>query len=398
MMDKRLSERVLSSSPSSTVGIADRVTSLRAQGETVYDFSAGRAFEPTPEYVTEEAIRALREGDTHQTMASGTLKYREACARKLVRENHLQVDPEKHIVATMGCKQGLTAALLALVDPGDEVIVEDPCFVSYKQLVSYVGGVPVPVPLLKENRYRWKSEQLLESVTSRTKAIILCTPQNPTGVVHLQEDLEAIAKVARKYDLFVITDEPYERTVWTGREHLNLATLPGMFERTVTLISLTKSFSMGGWRVGFAMADEPVINQMAKLQQHLITSVNSFVQAGAAEAFGKEPEPVVLDTWKEWEHKVKEVNTRLNDMDGLSCQIPEGGFYAWVDVSGLGLNSMDFCEQLLEEKRVAAVPGISFGKQGTAFVRITCVKSWEELDGGLERIAQFCSAKFRLSR
>jgi len=249
-----ISDRVISSEQSSTVRIADKVKMLIETGHTVYDFSAGRAFEATPQYVLNAAIKAMQEGDTHQTMAKGTTKYRVACAAKLARENNIDADPEKEIVATMGCKQGLTISLLALLNPDDEVILEDPCFVSYKQTVRYLGGKAVPVPLLLENKFRWKSEQLLNAITLKTKAIVMCTPHNPTGVVHTMEDLEEVAKVARDRNIMVITDEPYERTTWNGRKHINMATLPEMRDLTITLMSLTKSFSMGGWRIGFNYA------------------------------------------------------------------------------------------------------------------------------------------------
>ncbi len=386
---KALSKRVISSEQSSTVRIADKAKALREKGQTVFDFSAGRAFEPTPNYVMDAAISAMKNGDTHQTMAQGTTKYREACAIKLARENNMVADPETEIVATMGCKQGLTISLLAVLNPGDEIIVEDPCFVSYKQTIRYLGGKAVAVPLLKENNFRWKKEQLEQAITPRTKAIIMCTPHNPTGVVHTLEDLEEVAEVARKHSLFVITDEPYERTVWGRRKHINMATLPGMKDLTITLMSLTKSFSMGGWRIGFAQANAHLIAQMTKLQQHLITCVSSFVQAGGTVAFGQVPHDEVLQYWSEWEKKVIHYTNCLDKIEGLKCYTPEGGFYAWVDISELNISSEAFSDQLLEKENMAVIPGASFGEQGKDYIRITCVKSWDEIDQGLARIYSF---------
>jgi len=385
-----LSNRVLSSQSSATVGIADKVKSMREAGKTVYDFSAGRAFEPTPIYVSDAAIAAIRAGDTHQTMAKGTTAYRQACAQKLKRENGINADPETEIVGTLGCKQGLTVALLAILNPGEEVIVEDPCFVSYIQTIQYLGGIATPVPLMKENQYRWKETQLEKAITDKTKAIILCSPQNPTGVVHRKEDLEVIADVAIKHNLIVITDEPYERSVFAGRKHICLATLPGMADRTITLMSLTKSFSMGGWRIGFAHASAAIVEQMTKLQQHLITSPNAFVQAGAAVAFGQPPKDEVMKYWKEWEEKVLFFTKELDSITALKCYTPEGGFYGWVDITATGLSSEAFASRLLEEEQAAIIPGDAFGSQGEGYVRITCVKSWEEIKGGLERIKLFC--------
>jgi aspartate/methionine/tyrosine aminotransferase len=335
------------------------------------------------------AIEAMRNGDTHQTMAQGTTQYRLACAQKLERENDIIANHETEIIATMGCKQGLTVSLLAILNPGDEIIVEDPCFVSYKQTIQYLGGKSVTVPLYKENNFRWKKEQLEEAISPRTKAIIMCTPHNPTGVVHTNEDLEEVAEVARKYGLFVITDEPYERMVWGGRRHTNIANLPGMKDLTITLMSLTKSFSMGGWRIGFANANAQLITQMTKLQQHLITCVSSFVQAGGSVAFGQAPRQEVLQYWKDWEKKVNHFTSNLNRIDGLDCYTPEAGFYAWIDISALNISSIDFSDQLLEKEKVAVIPGASFGEQGKNYIRINCVKSWEEINEGLARISNF---------
>tara|TARA_R110002049_G_scaffold245393_1_gene419510 strand:+ start:220999 stop:222174 length:1176 start_codon:yes stop_codon:yes gene_type:complete len=384
-----LSKRVVESVSSATVKIADKAQKMRESGEIVYDFSAGRAFEHTPQYVVDGAITAMKSGDTHQTMAKGTTAYRSACAIKLKRENNINANPEKEIVATMGCKQGLTISLLTLLNNGDEVIVEDPCFVSYQQTINYLGGVSVPVPLLKENNFKWKREQLEAAITEKTKAIIFCSPHNPTGVVHRLEDLEEIAFVAKKYNLTVITDEPYERTVWGSNKHLNLATLPGMAAHTITLMSLTKSFSMGGWRLGFAYASEEKIEQMSKLQQHLITCVNSFAQAGGVVAFANPPRDEVLRYWDEWEKKVNYFTRKIDEIDGLNCYTPEGGFYAWVDISELKITSEIFCNNLLEEQKVAIIPGSSFGKMGEYYVRINCVKSWEEIEAGLEGLTKF---------
>ena len=384
-----LSQKVTLSVPSSTVLIADKAKKLKEKGADVIDFSAGRAFEPTPKYIIERATQAMLSGDTHQTMAKGTTLYRQACAQKLARENNIIANPETEIVATMGIKQGLTISLLSIINPGDEVLVEDPCFVSYKQLITYLGGTPIPVPLKPENGFRWQKGDLDSYITPKTKALIFNSPHNPTGVVHTHEDLEVIAEVAQKHRLFVIADEVYERTTWGNREHLNLANLSGMRDFTITLMSLTKSFSMGGWRIGFAHAPERLVKEMEKLQQHLITSVNSFVQAGAALAFGEAPRQEVLDYWKVWEEKCQYFTHELNQIPGLHCKMPEGGFYAWVDISKLGISSEDFAHNLLEQEKVAVIPGASFGIVGNPYIRITCVKTYEDIQEGLKRIQHF---------
>ncbi len=387
-----LSDRVKNSLSSSTVLIADKAQRLREEGENIYDFSAGRAFEPTPEYISEATIEAIRSGDTHQTMARGKTAYREAIAKKLERENGIIADPAREIIATMGCKQGLTISLLATINPGDEVIVEDPCFVSYRQIIQYLGGKVVEVPLKEENRFRWTKTDLEEKIGPATKVIIMCSPHNPTGTVHTREDLQLVADIAIRHNLIVIIDAVYERVVWGNHTYSSLAALPGMKERTITLMSFTKSFSMGGWRIGFIYSSAEIIFQLEKLQQHLITSVNSFVQAGAAIACQESPRQEVLNYWKEWEKKIRYVTEEVNRIPGLSCTMPEGGFYAWIKIDIPGISSPEFTERLLTTEKVAVVDGASFGKMGDQYFRFTCVKSWEELEEGLKRLKHFTAS------
>ena len=388
-INKRLSKVVKGSLPSSTVAISDRAKELSERGHHVLNFSAGRASESTPSYIIEAAHLAMLAGDTHQTLARGTRNFRMGISQKLSRDNHIKADPYSEIIATNGVKQGLTIALLSVLNPGDEVIVEDPCFVSYKQLISYFGGITVSVPLRKENGFRWNEDELRNAISSKTKAILFNSPHNPTGTVHLISDLQLIADVAKEHDLFVLADEVYERLVWGGRSHVSIATLPGMKHRVITLNSLTKSFCMGGWRIGFIYANATLINNMEKLQQHLITSCNSFVQHAASVALSDPPGKEILDYWNEWEKKCAFFTKELNDIQGLSCVMPEGGFYAWVDISQLNKSSDAFINQLLEEEKVALIPGQSFGEEGQEYVRITCVKSWEEIKEGITRIKKF---------
>jgi aspartate/methionine/tyrosine aminotransferase len=378
--------RALGIPSSPTVGIADTVTDRKRAGKDIVDFSAGRASEATPGYVVDAAIEAMKRGDTHQTMARGTHAFREACASKLRRDNALEADPESEILATLGCKQGLFLALLATLDPGDEVLVEDPGFVSYEPAVRYCGGTAVPVTLARESGFRWRAEDLEAKVGPRTKGVIFCSPQNPTGTVHGLEDLEGIASVARSRNVLVYADETYERLTWDGRRHVSIATLPGMRERTVTLMGLTKSFCMGGWRVGFAVAAAPIVEQMLKVQQHLVTCASSFGQHAGALAYREEPNPEVRELWKDWEKRARHVTSTLDALPRVSCAMPEGAFYAWADVRKIGASSEEVAASLLDEHGVAVVPGVSFGPSGEGYVRITCARDWPELELGLERM------------
>jgi aspartate aminotransferase len=383
-----VSRRVLDSLPSATVAIADAASEMRRRGIDVVDFSAGRAAEPTPEYIIAAAVSALNAGDTHQTPAAGRPAYRAACAAKLLRDNGIIVDPETEIIATLGCKQGLTLALLALLDPGDEIIVEDPGFVSYAPVITLMGARPVPVPLRAENHFRWDMDELKKAIGPRTRTILLCSPHNPTGTVHTREDLTQIATLACRHNLTVISDEIYERNTWGGRRHIGIATLPGMAERTVTLMGLTKSFSMGGWRIGFAFASAPVISAMVTLQQHLITCAGSFTQAGALVALESGATAEVHALWNDWELRCRFMTEAIDELPEVSCAMPEGGFYAWADIRGLGISSAELSEYLIREYAVAVVPGSAFGAHGEGYLRLTCVRSWDEVRRGISRITE----------
>ncbi len=383
-----LAHRIYETPPSATVRIADLASELRRSGTRILDFSAGRAAEPSPDYINQAASAAMLSGDTHQTPAQGKPEYRESIARKLYRENDLVVDPDSNVIATLGCKNGLTLGLMAIMNPGDEVIVEDPCFVSYGATIGFFGGTSVPVPLRAENGFRWTRRELEGAVNDRTRCILLCSPQNPTGTVHTQDDLDMVAAVAREHNLWVISDEIYERLTWKGRRHVCMATRPGMQERSIGLMGFTKTFSMGGWRIGFMYAPEAIIQASLVFQQHLMTCAGSFPQAGAAHALSRDYEPEVWEMWRDWEKRCEYVASAVDRMPKLSCRMPEGAFYAWIDIRSTGETSTDFCERLLAEQHVALVPGAAFGPSGEGYVRMTCVKSWVDLAEGLSRIGR----------
>jgi len=379
--------RILNTVPSATVSIADAVNKLKRAGHRVLDFSAGRAVEHTPAYICDAASRAIQSGDTHQTIAQGTPEFRQACARKLKRDNDLEINPDTELIATLGCKQGLMLALMSTINPGDEVLVEDPAFVSYEPVIRFCGGRAVPVPLRAENKFRWSRDDLASAVTSRTKAILYCSPQNPTGVVHSAHDLGEIADIATTNNLWVFADETYERVTWDGRKHLCIAGLPGMAERTVGIMGLTKSFSMGGWRIGFSYAPPSLIDAMLIAQQHLVTCAGSFTQSGAATALGDSYPDSVLNLWAEWQERCRYVTDAVDRLPGMSCRMPEGGFYAWIDISETGWKSDELADYLLADRQIALVPGSAFGPHGEGYLRMTCVKSREDLSEAIRQLS-----------
>lgn len=374
---------------SATVAIADLASSMRRSGEEVVDFSAGRAAEHSPDVVNQVAMEAMRTGRTHQTEAKGLPEYLEAIAAKLHIVNRLDVDAERNVMATLGCKQGLVLSLLSTIDIGDEVIIEEPCFVSYGPTIELFGGIPVVVQTDRDNRFCWNEADLESAVTERTKAILMCSPHNPAGTVHTADDLQAIADVAIRNDLTVISDEIYEAVAWGGRKHLPIYSLPGMESRSIGLMGMTKTYSMGGWRIGYAYSSPERIGAMTKVQQHLMTCASSFGQLGAAKALQPEVIESMHDVWEDWESRCRFVTDELDKHDALSVSMPEGGFYAWVDISRTNLSSTDFCTRLVKEHKVAAVPGAAFGESSDGFVRITCVRSWDEVHKGVARVIEF---------
>ena len=388
-MTNSISTRSTSIPESATVAIADLAARMRRDGHDVIDMSAGRASEHSPEIACEAAIEAMRAGRTHQVEARGTPDYLQACAEKLRRENGLDIDPSKNVIATQGCKQGLALSLLSTVDIGDEVIIEDPCFVSYAPTIRLFGAEPVVVETDRDTRFCWSEDVLEASITDRTRAILFCSPHNPSGTVHTRDDLQAIANVAARHDLTVIADEIYEAVCWDGRKHLPIYSLPGMAERTIGLMGMTKTYSMGGWRIGYAYAAASYIEAMTKAQQHLMTCASSFGQVGAARALQPDVAEVMQPIWADWEERCNYVTRKIGSHAKLSVSTPEGGFYAWVNIGKTGVKSQQFCERLVTESKVATVPGLSFGEACDDFVRITCVRSWDEVKAGVDRIRQF---------
>lgn len=363
---------------------------MRSRGESVIDLSAGRASEATDREIGGAGSAAIDQGITHQTPARGAPEYLHAIAEKLSRENDLIRSPETEIVATLGCKNGLVLALMSILDPGDEVIVEDPCFVSYGPTISLCGGKTVVAPTDPANRWTWTREALERAVTPKTRAILFCSPGNPTGTVHTEADLSIIADVASKHGLMVIADEIYESVTWGGRRHTPIASLPGMQSRTIGLMGMTKSYAMGGWRIGYAYAPAPIAERMTMIQGHMSTSASSISQVAATRALGADISKRFAQTlWREWEDRCATLTGALAKTPLLRVAMPEAGYYAWIDVSQTGLMSNEFANGLLHEEKVVVVPGASFGPASDAYVRATCVKSRDEIAAAAVRIRSY---------
>lgn len=375
---------------SSTVALADKASQMRARGEVVIDLSAGRASEGTDGEIGAAGSAAIAQGITHQTPARGAPDYLRAVAEKLSRENNLICSPETEIVATLGCKNGLVLALMSILDPCDEVIVEDPCFVSYSPTIALCGGKAVVVPTDPVNRWTWSRKVLERAVTPKTRALLFCSPGNPTGTVHTEADLSIIADFATQHNLIVIADEIYDAVTWGGRRHTPIASLPGMQSRTIGLMGMTKSYAMGGWRIGYAYAPPAIAERMTMIQGHLSTSASSIGQVAATRALGADISQRFAQTlWREWEDRCETFTRALSMAPLLRVEMPEAGYYAWIDISRTGLTSNEFANQLLLEEKVVVVPGAAFGPASDSYVRATCVKSRDDISAAAVRILSF---------
>jgi aspartate aminotransferase len=374
-------DRMKRIAPSGTTATGDLVAKLRKEGIDVISFALGEPDFDTPRHIIEAAFEALNAGYTHYTPTDGLPELREAIAEKSRNENNISCDASNVMVTPT--KFGLFTTIVALVNHGDEVILSDPAFVSYFQVIDFVDGKPVPVKTSQENDFRLLPEDVAEAITPKTKAILLNTPCNPTGTVTTKEDLKGIADLACDHDLFVLSDEIYEKIIYEG-EHHSIAALDNMFERTITVNGFSKAYAMTGWRLGWVVASEKILKEVRKIQQHSITCAVSFGQKAAVEALRGTQEPV--------DKMVSEFRTRrdlivrkINSIPGLSCNMPAGAFYAFARFD-YDMSSIDFASYLLEEAHVAVTPGASFGPSGEGHVRFSYAASRNNIIEGLDRV------------
>lgn len=378
-----ISKRIQEVEPSSTVELTTRITVMKREGIPVIGLNVGEPDFDTPAHICQAARRAMEEGFTKYTPVMGTLELREAIADKLAAENHVQYGTDE-ITVGPGAKQCIYAALLALCDPGDEVIIPCPCWVSYTEMVRMAGGVPVTVR--EAGDFSLDLENIEQAVTDKTKAVIINTPNNPTGAVYSREILEGLAALAEKYAFYIISDEVYECMVYGGREHVSVSSLSeDARRRTVLINSFSKTYAMTGWRLGYLAAEREVVKAINVVQSQMISSVNSISQkAGTAALRGSQD--CVRDMAAEYERRCAFLHERLNSIEGICCRKSEGAFYLLPDVTdymGREYNGkkieddLALAEYLLEKARVAVVPGSAFLAPG--HLRITCAASMETL-------------------
>lgn len=363
-----------------------RFFDIAATMDDVISLGIGEPDFITPDVVLEEGLASLQRGETHYTSNSGTMQLRVAIARHLERLYGVSYDPALEILVTVGVSEAMYLALTAILNPGDEVIVPQPCFVSYAAGVSLAGGTPVPIATRVENNFQVTADEIESAITRRTKAVLLGYPNNPTGAVLERETLAAIAEVARRHDILIISDEIYDRLVY-GIDHVCVPTLEGMWERTILLGGFSKAYAMTGWRLGYAAAPSELLGAMAKIHQYTIMSAPTTAQMAALAAL-EQGEEAVEEMRQKYDRRRRLIVDGLNAL-GLNCFEPRGAFYAFPSIRGSGMDDAEFAERLLQEERVAVIPGRAFGVGGAGYVRCSYATSYEKIEKALERIARF---------
>ena len=394
-MSLELSKKAAAVKPSSTLAITAKAKELRAQGKDVVGFGAGEPDFNTPENICEAAIKAIKDGFTKYTPASGTNELKAAISKKFKEFNGLDYDTDQ-IVISNGGKHSLTNIFTALINPGDEVIIPAPFWLSYPEIVKLAGGVPVIVTTTKEQNFKLTAEALAAAVTDKTKALVLNTPNNPTGMLYTEEELRAIAKVAVEKDFYVVADEMYEMLVYGEQKHISIASLgKDIYDRTITCSGLAKSYAMTGWRIGYTGSSKEIAKMMGSVQSHQTSNPNSIAQKAAVEALTG-PQDSVEKMHAEFDKRRKYMYKRICDMDLLDTLEPMGAFYVFVDGSavlgksykGTKIESVpQMADILINEYNTAIVPCADFGFPDC--FRLSYAISIEQIEKGLDRIEKF---------
>ena len=356
----------------------------------VINLGIGEPDMATPAAIIEAGMKALMDGHTHYTPNAGNLELREAVAEELQKQS-LKYDPRTEIMITTGGMGGLSLSLMVMLEPGDEVLIQDPQWLNYFAQVKFFGGVPVPVPVKEEDGFAITAEAIEARITNKTKILMLNSPNNPTGAVLDLEELKRIAEVAKRHDLIVLSDEVYSTIVYDDTRHISIATLEGMSDRTVVINSFSKSFAMTGWRIGYAAGNQYIIDKMIRLQENVVACVNSSAQYGAIAAL-KRPELAteMTDLYRKRRNLVVE---GLQSINGISCLKPKGSFYIFAGISAIGVDEVTFANELLEQQQAVVIPGSAFGEHGKGYVRICYANSEENLSRAIVRIQRYVTGK-----
>lgn len=363
-----------------------RFFDIAATMEDVISLGVGEPDFVTPWHIRSEAVRSLEKGRTYYTANAGLMELRQEIARYQEKNIHVSYDPKTEIVVTVGASEALDGALRALVEPGDEVLIPEPSFVCYKPCTVLAGGIPVPIETKAENGFKLTPELLRNAITEKTKLLVLPYPNNPTGGIMTEEDLSLIVPIIKEANIMVISDEIYSELTYTGK-HVSIATFDGMKERTVVINGFSKAFAMTGWRLGYACAHPDVLSAILKIHQYGIMSAPTFSQYAAIEAL-KHGRADIERMKEEYNIRRKFLVDALNEM-GMTCFNPYGAFYVFPSIQKFHMTSEEFCQKLLEEQRLAVVPGTAFGDSGEGYVRISYAYSKESIAKALKRLEAF---------
>lgn len=383
--------------PSLTLEITAKAKALKDRGEDVISFSAGEPDFNTPDNIIDAAIEAMKKGLTKYTPASGIVQLKEAICKKLSDDNNLNYNPSQVIIST-GAKQCLSNLFQAILNPGDEVIIPVPYWVSYPELIKLYGGVPVFVNTKADNNFKYEINELEKVVNNRTKAILINSPNNPTGTVFGYEDLKSIAEFAKRHDLLIISDEIYEKLIYDEEKHISIASISeDAYNRTIIINGLSKTYSMTGWRIGYAAGPQELIKIMSSIQSHTTSNPTSVCQYAAVEAITG-PQDKINYMIEQFKLRRNYMAEKINSIKGVCCIKPKGAFYVMVNIKDLLNKSIDgeyigdslnLANLLLEKYLVAVIPGVAFGDDN--YIRLSYATSMENIEKGLNRLEEFVS-------
>ncbi|MEL1136096.1 pyridoxal phosphate-dependent aminotransferase [Desulfitobacterium sp. THU1] len=366
--------------------INEKAMAMKQAGEQVLHFEYGRPDFDTPGYIKRAVIESVEAGEVFYTSGPGMSELREAITEKLQRDNNISYD-KSEILVTVGLSEAIFHVLSTILDEGDEILIPDPVWMNYLNVPRYLGAVPVSYGLREENEYQVDLEEIRSKITARTKAMVIVTPNNPTGGVLSEQTLRGIADMAISRDIWVISDEIYERLIYDNEKHISIASLPGMKERTFTMNGFSKAYSMTGWRIGYVAAPQEMIATLNKIHEYNTICAPSFAQKASVIALQNETDEVA-DMVKEYKRRRDYAVKAINEIGGLSCLCPKGAFYIFINIKQLPMTSAEFAEYLLDTAKMACVPGEVFGEGGKGYLRMCFANSYENIVEGCRRLKE----------
>jgi aspartate aminotransferase len=385
---KPLSQRVSSIPASVTLAVNDKAKALQAAGHDVIALAGGDPDFDTPDHITAAALASIEKGGTHYPAPmKGVTPLLEAIAAKMERDNNICVDPKTDVVVTPGGKWGLFLALASIINPSDEILYLEPVWVSYPPMIILAGGIPVPVSLPGERNFQITADLIRAQITPNTKAIMINTPNNPTGRVLTPAELAAVAEVALEADLYVIADEIYEKLVFDGRSHISIGALPGMAERTLTVNGMSKAYAMTGWRLGWLVGPTNIMKVATRMNSQTVSSAAHFTMHAAVAALNG-PQDFIAYMRDSYQARRDFMVEALNEIEGVHCRSIEGAFYLFPSFPGSSKNSLELADALLDKAGVAGTPGVAFGRSGEGHVRFSIATAMEDLERAVERLAK----------